>query len=149
MNRITLFIAAIVFAIAGQSLAIAAPRDDAVDLVNKAVALVKEVGKEKALAQFNNPKGPFVKGELYIFAYTMQGVIIAHPMNAKLIGKDMSDVKDTNGKSFTKFFIATVADAGQGWVDYNWLNPVTKEIDSKASYVAKAGDIFVGCGIYK
>ena len=149
MNRITAIFATVFLAIAGHSLAVAAPRDDAMELVSKAVALVKEVGKDKALAQFSNPKGPFVKGDLYIFAYTMQGVIIAHPMNAKLIGKDMLEVKDSNGKSFTKFFIATVTDAGQGWVDYSWPNPTTKQIESKSSYVAKAGDIFVGCGIYK
>jgi signal transduction histidine kinase len=78
-----------------------------------------------------------------------QGVILAHPMNAKLIGKDMTEVKDSDGKSFTKYFIATVNESGKGWVDYNWTKPISKKIEAKSSYVAKAGDIFVGCGIYK
>jgi cytochrome c len=149
MSRVTAFFAALFLALVGVSTVSAAPRDDAMDLVNKAVAHVKEVGKEKALASFSDRNGKFVKGDLYIFAYTMQGVIIAHPMNAKLIGTDMTEVKDANGKPFTKYFIATVNDAGQGWVDYSWPNPTTKKIESKSSYVAKAGDIFVGCGIYK
>lgn len=149
MRRITAFFTALAFAVIGMSAAVGAPRDDAMDLVSKAVAHVKEVGKEKALASFSDRNGKFVKGDLYIFAYTMQGVIIAHPMNAKLIGTDMTEVKDANGKPFTKYFIATVNDAGQGWVDYSWPNPTTKKIESKSSYVAKAGDIFVGCGIYK
>jgi cytochrome c len=38
---------------------------------------------------------------------------------------------------------------GKGWVDYSWTNPETKKIQAKSSYVAKAGEIFVGCGIYK
>ena len=129
--------------------ALAAPKDDALALVTKAVAHVKGVGKDKALASFNDPKGPFVKGELYVFAYTLKGVIIAHPMNPKLIGKDMTDVKDSDGKLFTRDFIATVNGPGKGWVEYNWTNPVSKKIEAKSSYVAKAGDIFVGCGIYK
>lgn len=129
--------------------AFAAPKDDALALVAKAVAHVKDVGKEKALADFNDPKGPFVKGALYVFAYTLKGVILAHPMNPKLVGKDMTDVKDSDGKFFTRDFIATVNGPGKGWVDYNWTNPTTKKIEAKSSYVAKAGDIFVGCGIYK
>jgi len=149
MNRITAAFASLLFFALGLSSALAAPKDDAVALVTKAVALVKEAGKDKALASFNDPKGPFVKGDLYVFAYTLQGVILAHPMNAKLIGKDMTEVKDSDGKLFTKDFIATVNGPGKGWVDYNWTNPTSKKIEAKSSYVAKAGDIFVGCGIYK
>ena len=149
MNRFTVLFASLLFFAVGVSPALAAPKDDALDLVSKAVAHVKEVGKDKALASFNDPKGPFVKGDLYVFAYTLQGVILAHPMNAKLIGKDMTNVKDSDGKLFTKDFIATVNGPGKGWVDYNWTNPTSKKIEAKSSYVAKAGDIFVGCGIYK
>ncbi|MCX7173477.1 MAG: cache domain-containing protein [Proteobacteria bacterium] len=149
MNKITALFASIVFFGIGAAPALAAPKDDALALVTKAVAHVKEAGKEKALADFNDSKGSFVKGELYVFAYTLQGVILAHPMNPKLIGKDMTEVKDSDGKLFTKEFIATVNGPGKGWVDYNWTNPTTKKIEAKSSYVAKAGDIFVGCGIYK
>lgn len=149
MRKITAFFASIAFVALGLSAAFAAPKDDAMDLVNKAVVHVKEVGKDKALASLNDPKGPFVKGELYVFAYNLQGVIIAHPMNAKLVGKDMTEVKDSDGKYFTKEFIATANGPGKGWVDYNWTNPVSKKIEAKSSYLVKAGDMFVGCGIYK
>lgn len=149
MNKVTAFLASVIFAVSGITCAFATPKDDALDLVTKAVAHVKEVGKDKALASFNDAKGPYVKGELYVFAYSLQGVILAHPMNPKLVGKDMTEVKDSDGKFFTKDFIATVNGPGKGWVDYNWTNPTSKKIEAKSSYVAKAGDIFVGCGIYK
>lgn len=149
MSKITAFFVAILFFGLGMVPAFAAPKDDALALVTKAVAHIKDVGKDKALADFNDAKGQFVKGDLYVFAYTLQGVILAHPMNAKLIGKDMTEVKDSDGKFFTKDFIATVNGPGKGWVDYNWTNPTTKKIEAKSSYVAKAGDMFVGCGIYK
>lgn len=151
MNRISALFASLAFLCLAAFPALAAPKDDAVALVTKAVAHIKDVGREKALADIADAKGPFVKGELYVFAYSMQGVIIAHPMNPKLVGKDMLEVKDSDGKNFTKDFIATVnSPAGHGWVDYNWTNPVSKKIEPKSSYVAKAGnDIFVGCGIYR
>ncbi len=149
MNKIAAFFVSVLFFGLSAFPAFAAPKDDAMALVAKAVAHVKDAGKDKALADFNDPKGGFVKGDLYVFAYTLEGVIIAHPMNPKLVGKDMTEVKDSDGKFFTKDFIATVKGAGKGWVDYNWTNPTTKKIEAKSSFVAKAGDIFVGCGIYK
>ena len=149
MNKIATYLVSILFFGLSAFPVFAAPRDDAMALVTKAVAHVKDAGKDKALADFNDPKGAFVKGELYVFAYTLQGSIIAHPMNPKLVGKDMTEVQDSDGKFFTKEFVATVNGAGKGWVDYNWTNPTTKKIEAKSSYVAKAGDIFVGCGIYK
>lgn len=129
--------------------AAASAKDDAVALVKAAVADVKEHGKEKALANIQDPKGKFVKGELYVFAYDMKGTIIAHPTNPKLVGKDMTEVKDADGKYFTKEFLATANGPGKGWVDYRWTNPVSKKIEPKSTYLEKVGDIFVGCGIYK
>ncbi len=128
----------------------AGDKDDAVALVQKAAAHVQAAGKDKALADFSLAQSDFVKGSLYVFAYSMDGVIIAHPMNNKLIGKNMTDVKDADGKLFTQDFIATAKSAaGKGWVDYRWTNPTTKKIEAKSSYIEKVGDIFVGCGIYK
>ncbi len=137
----------LVLSLAG--LVIAAPKEDAVELVKMAVAHVKAVGKEKAFVDLNDQKGKFVKGELYVFAYDLKGVIIAHPMNPKLIGKDMTEVKDADGKFFTKDFLAVANGVGKGWVDYRWTNPVSKKIEAKSTYIEKVGDIFVGCGIYK
>ena len=39
--------------------------------------------------------------------------------------------------------------AGNGWVDYKWPNPVTKAVESKATYIEKVGDILIGSGVYK
>lgn len=150
MKKVTVFVASLIFSVLSlSSQAFAAPKDDALDLVTKAVALVKEAGKDKAVATFNDAKGPFVKGELYVFAFTMQGVTLAHPLNPKLVGKDLAELKDSDGKLFMKEMMSTASGPGKGWVDYNWTNPTTKKIEAKSSYVAKAGDIFVGCGIYK
>ncbi|MFC7518123.1 cache domain-containing protein [Herbaspirillum sp. GCM10030257] len=135
------------FAISTQALA-----DDAANataMVKKAVAYIKENGKEKAFADFNNPAGNFAKGELYIFVSDMQGKMVAHGANSKLIGKNLMDLKDADGKLFVKEYTDLAKAKGNGWVDYKWVNPSTKAIDNKSTYVEKIEDLVVGAGIYK
>ena len=69
-------------------------------VMKKAVAYLKKNGNEKGFAEFNKNPGPFVKGELYIFAFTPKGETLAHGGNPKLVGKVMYDLKDSDGKYF-------------------------------------------------
>ena len=127
----------------------ATPAEEAKAMVEEAVTFVNAQGKEKALAEINNPKGKFVKGELYVFAYNLNAVVIAHPINPKLIGNDLTDVPDANGKMFRKEIIELARTKGLGWVDYKYKNPVTNKIENKTTYFKKAGDMIFGCGTYK
>ena len=54
--------------------------EEAKALVKKAVAYVKEVGKEKASAEFTNPKSKFIYKDLYVYAGDGLGVVLAHPI---------------------------------------------------------------------
>ena len=127
----------------------AASQKDAKALVEKAAAFVKANGKDAALKEISKAKGQFDKGELYVFAYDMNATMVAHPKNAKLIGKDLMDVPDTDGKLFRKEIVETAKTKGSGWVDYKYLNPETKKVEAKTTYVLKAGDIVLCCGTYK
>jgi cytochrome c len=127
----------------------ASEKDDAKALVEKAVAYVASQGKEKAIAEISAPKGAFDKGETYVFAYDLQGVVVAHPKNPKLIGKNMLEVPDNDGKLFRKEIVAMAKSKGSGWVDYVYLNPQTKKPEPKTTYIQKTGDIVVCCGAYK
>ena len=127
----------------------AASQKDAKALVEKAAAFVKANGKDAALKEFSKAKGQFDKGELYVFAYDMNATIVAHPKNPKLIGKNLLDVPDTDGKFFRKEIMETARTKGSGWVDYKYLNPETKKVEAKTTYVLKAGDIVLCCGTYK
>lgn len=123
--------------------------DEAVALVKKAVAYIKANGKEKAFVEFNSSSGSFKNHDLYIFVMEMNGVISAHGANPKLIGKNLSVVKDVDDKQFVKSFIDTANGKGKGWIDYKWSNPMTNAIEEKSTYIEKTDDIMVGCGIYK
>ena len=135
------------FAFAG--LSYASGKDDAKALVKKAVAYVKYQGKQKAIAEISKPRGMFDKGETYVFAYDLQGVMVAHPKNPTLIGKNLIAVPDSEGKLFRKEIVEKANSKGSGWVDYVYLNPETKEYEHKTTYCQKEGDIIICCGAYK
>ena len=123
--------------------------EEAKSLVDKAVEDFKANGKDKAIAAFNDPKGEFVKGDLYIFLFDADCLTLAHGANPKLVGKNIGELKDADGKYFMKG-MAALAKKGGGWIDYKWTNPETKKIQDKSSYVLPLeGGLFVGCGIYK
>ena len=123
--------------------------EEAKAMVEKAVAYVKANGKEKAFAEFNNPQGQFVKGELYIYAQGLNGVMLAHGANAKLIGQDHLQMKDPSGKLFVQEMVEIAKTKGSGWVDYSWTHPQTKKVQAKTTYIQKVDDYYLGCGIYK
>ncbi len=118
-------------------------------LVKRAIAFIKESGKEKAFDAFSDPKGRFVNGDLYVFVYDLNGKCLAHGGNIKMVGKDLVELKDADGKPFVQERIALVKEKGKGWQNYKWSNPVTKQIENKTAYVEKVDDFIVGCGAYK
>lgn len=148
MKRILAALFGVWFLIA-QSVAWAATPEEATTMVKKAVAYIKQAGKDKAIAEFNNPQGQFVDHDLYIFVIDMNGKTLANGSNAKLIGKNVIEMKDADGKPFIKHFVDIAQTKGSGWSDYQWVDPVTKAIRPKTTYVEKVDDIVVGCGIYK
>lgn len=123
--------------------------DEATAMVKKAAAYLKANGKEKTLAEISNPKGQFVDRDLYISVYDMNGNVLAHGANAKLIGKDVSALKDADGKEFIKEILAKAKSGGKGNADYKWPNPVSKEIQSKTVYFEKSDDMVLSSGYYK
>jgi hypothetical protein len=121
--------------------------EEAKALVAQAIAFYKANGKKSALAEFSKPRGQFVKGELYIFAYDPNGTVIAHGGDAALIGQSFTDVPDPDGKYFAREFIKI--GPGGGWVDYKWMNYVTKKVEAKTTYLMRIDDVILGCGAYR
>lgn len=123
--------------------------DQAKGMVDEAVAFMQANGKENALAEINNPKGKFVQGGLYVFAYDLNATVIAMPVNPKLVGKNLMEVPDADGKLFRKEIVEVAKTKGVGWVDYKYRNPENSKIEHKTTYLKKVNDIIVCCGIYK
>jgi len=123
--------------------------DEAVAMVKKASAFLKANGREKALAEISNPRGRFVDRDLYVTVYDMAGTCLAHGFNPKMVGKNMLDLKDPDGKPFIKERSEVARSKDQFWIDYKYINPTTKQIGNKTMYTEKVGDLLVSCGIYK
>ena len=123
--------------------------DTAKAMVEKGIAFLKANGKEKALAEFSDPKGQFVKGEVYAFVWDLNAVVIAHPINQKIIGKNMLEVPDAGGKLFRKEVVELARTKGSGWVDYKYKNPQTNKIEDKTTFIKKEGDMIIAAGAYK
>jgi len=118
-------------------------------MVKKAVAYIKANGAEKAYEEFTNGK-TFKDRDLYIFAYDMTGKNLAHGANPKLVGKDLSGLKDPTGKVLLPPLIELAKTKGKGWSEpFKFRNPVTEKMEDKVIYLERVGDTFVGCGIYK
>ncbi|MBI3453649.1 MAG: cache domain-containing protein [Rhodospirillales bacterium] len=124
--------------------------DEAKAMVKKAVSLIKEMGPEKAFAQFND-KGnkEFHDRDLYVFVRNMEGNTVSHGANMGMIGNTSLALKDADGKLYNKEMIETATSKGDGWVEYKWVHPQTKKIEQKSSYVERVGDYVVGAGFYK
>ena len=148
-NIMMTLIAGILGILVSAGMSHASGKDDAKAMVKRAAAYVKYQGKEKAMAEISKPRGMFDKGETYVFAYDLQGAMVAHPKNPALIGKNLIAEPDNNGKMFRREIVEKAKTKGSGWVDYIYLNPETNEMEYKTTYLQRVGDIILCCGAYR
>jgi len=124
-------------------------KEEAVGMVRKAAQFIQTNGNDKAFDEFSNPDGKFIDRDLYIIVYDMTGKCLAHGANPKMIGRDLIDTKDVDGKEFVKERVELMEIQQSAWQDYKFRNPVSNQIESKEVYIERHGDLIVGCGIYK
>jgi methyl-accepting chemotaxis protein len=118
-------------------------------LVKRAGLYLKQHGREQACAAFNDERGDFVQGDLYIVLYDFNGNCLAHGTNAALRGTDQINQRDPDGKFVVRERVQLAKERKSFWQDYKHLNPVTREIERKSHYFEQVGDFLVGCGFYK
>ncbi|HEY5216923.1 MAG TPA: cache domain-containing protein [Pseudolabrys sp.] len=135
--------------LAGTTLALAASKDDAVTMVKKAVAAIKVDGTEKTYAAISTPGGRFVDGEIYVVVQSFDGITVAHATNPKLIGRNMSEEQDVDGKYFSKDMTELARTHASFWYDYKFSNPVTKKIQVKDYYCESLSSTRVCAGVYR
>lgn len=136
-------------AVSGTPVSQVATKEEMVTFVKEAVNYTHTNGKEKALAEFSDPKGSFFRGELYIYAYDYNGTTIAHPVNPEKIGVNRLDEKDADGRYFIRELMDASTD-GTGFVEYTYINPTqNNRVDKKLGYAMQVDDDWwLGSGIY-
>ncbi|RZT10090.1 Cache domain-containing protein [Duganella sp. CF402] len=127
----------------------AAPNEkDAVALAEKGAQFLRAHGRAEMVARINGKDPEFNQGALYLAMRDMSGITVAHPTTA-LIGKNLLDVPDADGKLFRQEMVALARGPGHGWVDYKFRNPETGKVEAKRTYVLRVGDVALEAGIYK
>jgi cytochrome c len=124
-------------------------KEEAVAMVKKAIEYIKANGNEKAFEEISNPKGQFIDRDLYVVVYDMNAKCLAHGQKKNMIGKELIDFKDTDGKEYMKERIELMKKQQSAWQDYKFMNPVSKKIEPKSMYIERFGDLIIGSGVYK
>ena len=146
----TAIAASLVVAFAGSAYADeGASPAEATAMVKKGVAFIKAQGKDKGYAEVSSKTSQFKDRDLYLVVYGLDGTVRAHGANEKMIGKNLIDLKDVDGKAFVKERVELAASKGTFWQDYKFTNPTNKKIEPKSMYCEKLDDTAVCGGIYK
>lgn len=89
-------------------------------------------------------------GKEYFWINDMQPRMIMHAAKPELDGKDLSELRDPNGKALFRDMVEVVKASGSGYVPYQWAKPGAEQPVDKISYVqgfAPWGWI-IGSGVY-
>lgn len=123
-------------------------KPEAEAMVKKALSYLKANGREKTFAEISKKDGQFVDRDLYLTVYGTDGVVRAHGANAKMIGKNLMELKDVDGKAFVKERVEMAKKKVPFWQDYKFNNPVTGKIEPKTMYCMPEEDLILCGGVY-
>jgi cytochrome c len=126
-----------------------ATKEEAVAMVKKGFKFIQANGGEKAYAEITSKQSQFRDRDLYLVVYGLDGVVRAHGANEKMVGKNVIDLKDIDGKEFVKERVELAKSKGIFWQEYKFTDPLTKKVEPKEMYCEKLEDTVVCGGIYK
>lgn len=150
MFKTTRILTAAALTLAALSSAQAATREEAQAMLKAALGEIKAKGVDGAAQDFN-ASGNWNKGTLYVFVADMKANIVAHSANAKMVGKNLWEVKDATGKLFVQEQVKIAQSSANGAVQMRWMNPATKQIDDGEALVGRVPgkDLYVGAVWFK
>jgi hypothetical protein len=108
--------------------------EEAKALALRAAEYVRQHGAD-SYQKFNDPAGGFQTRDLYVFVIEPSGQEVAGP--------------DT-GQNLTEYgFVDDMLHIKrQGWVNYQFRDPITHKPMAKTSYIVRVSDLIVGAGTY-
>jgi cytochrome c len=124
---------------------------EATAMVKKGVAAIKASGKEhdKLYTEVTAKDAKWADRDLYLVVYALDGTVKAHGANAKLVGNNLMDMLDIDGKPYIKERMELAKSKGSFWQDYKFTNPTSKKIEPKSMYCEKVDELVACAGIYK
>ncbi|MES2117434.1 MAG: cache domain-containing protein, partial [Pseudomonadota bacterium] len=115
---------------------------DAIAMAERGAAYMKAHGRDEMMKHISAKDPDFVQGTLYVDMRDLHtGIVLAHPINPSIVGKDLLDVPDASGKRYRRDIIELAQKQGKGWVDYQYKNPTSGKIEPKTTYILRVGDV--------
>ena len=112
---------------------------------------------QKALQ--NDPAFSDHEKKLYIFMHCynkeqQEAVCCGQGIRPELVGKNMWFLRTPNGRLIFHEFANMIEKNGEGWIEYDWLNPYRLKIQTKMSFLKgitlrNGQKAWVGCGFWK
>jgi cytochrome c len=126
-----------------------ATAQEAEAMVKKGIAFLKANGKDKGYAEIIKKQGQFTDRDLYLVVYRLDGMVMAHGANEKMVGHNLIGLKDVDGKEFVRERVELGKAQPSFWQDYKFTNPVSRKVEPKSMYCERLEDAVVCGGIYK
>lgn len=98
----------------------------AAELLVKAIKHIEQVGSKRAFIDFSSSTGEFSKGRLSLSVYDFTGKNLASSEEPALIGQDLMNKKDIDGKSVVQDIVKIAKTSGEGVVITNNRNSYEK-----------------------
>jgi len=122
--------------------------DDAKTMLQKAVEHYNSVGRDKALADFNNKVVPFFDRDLYVVCIGSDHVETANGGFPQYVGTSADALKDADGNPLGETVWNTASTTSINSVNYHWVNPVSGITEPKTLFFQKVGTDVCGVGAY-
>jgi cytochrome c len=91
----------------------------------------------------------FVDRDLYAYAVRTDGRFLASGgASAALVGDNVLDYRDDEGKTFFREMIDIAKRDGEGAIEYRWFNPADSRGEPKLTFFRKVGEVIVAVGYY-
>ena len=131
-------------------------------IVLAAHAFASEYAQEPSTIQNaleHDPRFRDDENDLYIFmhAYNVdrkEAICVGQGAKPELIGKNMWSLRTPTGRLVFQEFTELIQKHDEFWLEYEWLNPHTKTIETKCSFFKRialpsAPNAWIGCGYWK
>lgn len=123
---------------------------EVISKVKEAASYIASKG-DACFSEFSDPAGKWVWGGTYVFILKCDvNQLATHPIKPKLVGRDLTNIKDKFGNYFFSQMCESCKGGGDGWTEYYWPKPGEKEQSRKITYVVQIpGTPYqAGAGIY-
>lgn len=125
-----------------------ATSEQAHTMLQKAAAAVAE-RPEQTIDAINSSSVVFLEDDLYVFIVDLRSKrFVAHGFNRRMVGSDFQELLDPSGQPVGQPMLDLAAENEQGEHAYQWVNPVSRKVETKHSYFKVVGPYLVSVGYY-